>query len=159
MRARELSGQAALGPLPRVPGAPSSGRTHPRLVAGLLIGALNACAAEPVRRTTDAGAAADAAKWEGSVIEDGVPVTCVTTLPRTTPIDPERAGTRCLFELSPPLPAEALYLDVLIEGVSLPSSEYELDGQDLLELTGAACEDYREGKIRNVTLVVACQAY
>lgn len=112
--------------------------------------------------TKDADASAetgaDTATSEGGVFESGVPITCLTTLPRVTPVDAGLAETSCLFELSPPLPEGDVTSAVLVDGVALPSSEYEVHGHDVLELTGAACEDYRNGKISNVVVMVACHA-
>ena len=162
MKGPELRWRAGPGPRPG-PGAARWDRTRPLLWVGLVTCALRACAAEPtpVKTRADASseAAADTSPSEGAVFESGASVSCVSTLPRTTPIDPGLTGTSCLFELSPPLPALGLISTVLIDGVGLPSSEYEVHGYDLLELTGVACEDYLDGKIANVSVNVGCPAF
>jgi len=101
-------------------------------------------------------AGADAAAAEGNVFESGASITCVSTNPRTTPIDPGLTGMSCLFEVSPPFPGGDVTSYVVIDGILLPASEYEVHDNDVLELTGVACQDYREGKIKSVTILVAC---
>lgn len=133
------------------------------LVIGVVTCASQACAAEPPSRTKEGDASseagADAATFEGRVFEAGAPINCVSTNPRTTPIDPGLNGMSCLFEVSPPLLGGEVTSYVVIDGVLLPSSQYEVHGYDVLELTGVACEDYRDGKIGNVAVEVACPAY
>jgi len=143
-------------------GRAAFGPARPLWLAGLLTCALNACAAEPPLKTKGADASsetADTAPFEFGVFESGVSVTCVSTTPRVTPVDPGLAGASCLFDVAPPVPGGEFVSNVLADGVSLPPSEYELHGYDLLELVGAACQVYRDGQIANVAVHVACPVY
>lgn len=133
-----------------------------RLVLGFVASALHGCATDPTPVATDAGASDyavdEATPPDGPVFEAAVPFNCATTVPRVTPIQPEPPDTSCLFDVSPPLPADAWVNGVTVDGVDLPGPEYTLIGRDVLELTGQACTEYRAGEIADIRLILACPA-
>ena len=129
------------------------------LVLGVLQSALHACAAEPTPAVIDAAATdspGDPAPPDQSFFETDASDTCLRTVPKTTPLPSDAGESTCLFQISPPIPTVGRGYGVDADGVILPSTEYELYGRDLLELTGQTCVDYRAGTIKDVSVFVHC---
>ena len=130
------------------------------LALGVLPSVLYACAADPTPAVIDAAATdspGDPAPPDQSFFEMDASDTCLTTVPRTTPLPSDAGESTCLFQISPPIPTVGRGYEVVADGVVLPSTEYVLyGGRDRLELTGQTCVDYRAGTIKDVSVFVHC---
>jgi len=143
--------------------AATASRSLPRRASlVILASALQACAAEPPSRTTS-DASADAgegpASPDGRAFDFGASPTCSSTTPRVIPLPTDGDTAACLFQLIPPMPyADDQISLLLVDGVELSATEYELHGGDVVELTGQACADYRAGTIASISVLIACSA-
>ena len=135
---------------------------RPRALLVILATALQGCAAEPPSRTTsDASADADEGldSPDGRSVDFSASPTCSSTTPRVVPLPTDGDTAACLFQLIPPMPyADDQISLLLVDGVELPATEYELHGGDVVELKGQACADYRAGTITSLSVVIACSA-
>jgi len=128
------------------------------LALGVLEG-VHACAADPKQEVTDAAATdlwQDAAPTDLPTFGSDAPVNCLTTVPRTIPIQSDAGEESCLFQITPPLPAGDFSYGVFADGTRLLSQEFELHGRDSLELIGRGCVDYLASTITDVSVIVDC---